>query len=497
MGLFDAALEMISPRAAFQRAEWRQAREMQKRYYDAAGAGRRTENWRRVSTSQNAEASSALGMLRNGARELCRNNPYAAAAKRALRNHIAGKGIMPRPMGPMAESERTRRRAVYWWDKFAEECDPEGRQTIYGQQRLVAATVPESGEALILTIPVIEAGQLRLYRRVLEPDHLDDTRNEATRDGNVIIQGVEFDPIGRRVAYWLWPQHPGETVAWPGNGQSVRVAAQWVDHVFETVRAGQARGVTWFAPSALSMRDLGDYDDAVGVKKKIEACFVGFVRNQNVAPGPQSITGDARTEDGRRGETMRPGMIKFLQPGEDVQFGQPSATGGEADYQVYRLHAISAGIGTTYVQLTGDATRANFSSQRANRLVFDAALDGWQQDMMIPQDVQRAWRRCMMVASTIDPDVPAALPAFCNVPRRPYVNPPDDVKADLDAARAGLETMEDLVAARGGDPDEHVEEIAKWNARLDAHGVVLDTDPRKTSRQGSAHKEPPDGRVAA
>jgi capsid protein len=44
----------------------------------------------------------------------------------------------------------------------------------------------------------------------LEADHLDSTRTEELKDGGFILQGVEFDALGRRRAYWLYPTHPGD-----------------------------------------------------------------------------------------------------------------------------------------------------------------------------------------------------------------------------------------------------------------------------------------------
>ena len=48
-------------------------------------------------------------------------------------------------------------------------------------------------------------------------------------------------------------------------------------HLFDRLRPGQVRGVPWFAPVILKLRDLDEYDDAELVRKKIEACFAAFV----------------------------------------------------------------------------------------------------------------------------------------------------------------------------------------------------------------------------
>ena len=107
-----------------------------------------------------------------------------------------------------------------------------------------------------------------LQLQVLEADHLDSGKTEELRDGGFVLQGIEFDALGRRRAYWLYPTHPGD-----GRGALVshRVPADRVLHLFERLRPGQVRGVPWFAPVMLKLRDLDGYDEAELVRKKIEA----------------------------------------------------------------------------------------------------------------------------------------------------------------------------------------------------------------------------------
>ena len=179
-----------------------------------------------------------------------------------------------------------------------------------------------------------------------------------------MLQGIEFDALGRRRAYWLYPTHPGD-----GRGALVshRVPADRVLHLFERLRPGQVRGVPWFAPVMLKLRDLDAYDEAELVRKKIEACFAAFVTGVQ----DEETLGKARTEaDGSRIETFEPGMIEYLEPGRDVKFAAPSASGGYAEYMRMQLHAIAAGVGLTYELLTGDLSQVNYSSIRAGLIEF-------------------------------------------------------------------------------------------------------------------------------
>ena len=91
------------------------------------------------------------------------------------------------------------------------------------------------------------------------------------------MQGIEFDPLGRRRAYWLHAEHPGDAYGALQNGlQSRPVPASEIAHIYEKQRA-QARGVPWGAPVIRSLHDLDDCEVAELVRKKTEACVTAIV----------------------------------------------------------------------------------------------------------------------------------------------------------------------------------------------------------------------------
>ena len=65
----------------------------------------------------------------------------------------------------------------------------------------------ESGECLVrLRERRVEDGlPVPLQLQVLEPDHLDASKTGDLPNGGFVLQGVEFDALGRRRAYWLYP----------------------------------------------------------------------------------------------------------------------------------------------------------------------------------------------------------------------------------------------------------------------------------------------------
>ncbi len=495
------------PREALHRKQARLSMNLlQSRAYDAAKLTRRTDGWLTSGTSANAEISFAGGKLRDRARDLVRNNPYAKKALRIFSDNFIGTGIIPEAR---SSSEKLNKQIMRTWNDWVACSDAEGDLNFYGLQALIVRSVFESGECFVRYCDIAQktdcdsSKTVPMQLQVLEGDHLDTTKTglAASKSSAVDIrQGIEFDKTGKRVAYWLHTSHPGDSGLgiFAGLGAhsnaSIRIPADEILHIYEKDRPGQIRGVSSFAPVLLRLKDLDDYDDAELWRKKIEACFAAFVIQNSGSEGPTlgslaSVGKDGRNQE--RVEAFRPGMIEYLKPGEDVRFGSPT---GDAHYESYKrvqLHAIAAGLGVTYEQLTGDLSQVNYSSLRAGLLEFRRMIETLRWQMFIPMFCEPVWRRFIDRAyiagliSKIDYSVNWTAPKF------EMIDPLKDAEADTMMMRNGTLTLREAIANRGFDPDTQIEEIAKTNELLDAHKIVLDSDARhnKNNTQSSVYKE--------
>ncbi len=63
--------------------------------------------------------------------------------------------------------------------------------------------------------------------------------------------------------------------------------------------------------------------------------------------------------------------------------------------------------------------------------------------------------------------------------------------ANLLSIRSGTMTLAEVIAKQGRNPDAVLAEIAATNAKLDALGLVLDSDPRRVTKTGSAQTTDP------
>lgn len=489
---FDRALLQLAPRRAADRLRARILAETLVRHYEAAQGGYRTEHWKKVASDANAATAAGLHTLRNVARDLVRNNPWAKRGKQVIANNTVGWGLVPTPV---RAGTRAQKRARSVWARWGEtiQCDVAGQLNVYGIQRLAIETIVESGEVLIRRYfrPVSRGLALPLQIQVLEPDHLDTTRDGLqTAGGGRIVQGVEFDASGRRVAYWLFPVHPGASYQLGTSrliGVSQRVPAEDIIHAYKIERPGQVRGPSWYAPVIVRLKDYDEYEDATLFKQKIAACLTAFVTDvdgSGASIGPKS--------DIALVETLSPGLVVDLPAGKDVTFVSPP-TMAEGTFDVRTLRAYAAGLGITYEDATADFSHVNFSSARMARLSHWANVYDWQWNMIVPMLCDRIWAWAMeaaLLAGEIT-EIPAA---EWTAQPMPIIEPDREARADIARIRGGQATFSQVLRERGIDPETHWAEYAADLKRLDALGIRLDSDPRYTTQAGNpVQPAPADG----
>lgn len=461
--------------------------------YDGATAGRRAHGWYAASSDANVELMGALIWLRNRSRDLVRNNPYAAKAMEELVGNTIGTGIVPQAKTGNAALDKI---IDGEWPYFVENCDTPQRLDFYGMQSLVLRSSAESGEELVRFRPRLTQDNLRipLQLQLLEADFLDQARTMGLVNGHV-MQGVQFDMIGRRVAYWLFSYHPGGVLILNPRGGIISqpVPADQIMHVYRVLRPGQVRGIPWMTPSMMAFRDLDDYCDAERVRKKIEACVVAFVtQTEGMTGSPLGIKRDVSPITGDRVESFEPAMIEYMKPGEDVKFNNPPASGGYREYKMTELQGIMAGIGMPYELGTGDMSQVNYSSWRGGMLGLRNNVENLRWLTVIPQFAMPVRRRFIdtLILQGKIPDKAMADPSISlyqtqwTAPRFESVDPVKDAEAVLKDVRMGRKTWFEAVIENGYDPAVQLDQIALFNKLLDKKEIILDSDPRNTTLRG-------------
>jgi lambda family phage portal protein len=467
--------------------------------YDAASVKRRLAGWRSDQRTINSILASDGTLLRGRARELSRNNPYAASAKESFAANLIGTGITP----SSSLTDKVQRAAVMeLWEDWVQEADADGITDFYGMQALGAHALFDAGEFFLrfrdrriedgLTVPL----QLQLLEADMCPLEL----NEKASNGNDIINGVEFDLIGRRVAYWFWSRHPGEALLPVSSVRYVRVPAYQVLHVFHSTRPGQIRGVPKSAPGMLKLWLLDQYDDAELERKKVAALFAGFIK----APENMFETEEEPGEfDAPPNIALEPGTMQQLLPGEEVTFSNPADVGGAYEAFEYRqILAACAAMGAPYSIVTGDRRKANYSSERGGVIEYRRRLQQLQYAVVVFQLCRPVWQRWWQATVLSGAQLPGVnASAFTANPRQftrarwiaprfEWVDPYKDMQAELIAVRAGFKPLSDVIEGQGEDTITAFDRMEADAKELDARGLVLDSDPRMVSHAGLTQARP-------
>lgn len=490
--LLDRAIAAVAPRAALRRVAARHAFDVATRGYDGAARVRLNGSWRTPNTSADTEVGVSAQLLRDRMRDLVRNNPYAANALSVLVTHAVGAGIVPR-----SKDKAVNKLFAEW----AKKCDADGHMDFHGIVSLTTSGMLESGSGVVrrrrrraedgLPVP--------LQLQVMEIDHLDGTKNGVLRNGRRASYGIEYDAIGKTTAYWLFPNHPGNTFLTSTTSlSSVPVPAEDIAFAFVKQRAGQTQGVPWGHAAIRKLYDLDTYEEAEIVRKKIEACMVGVVTGGDdpggigLALGENEMAG-VYDADGNIVEKVAPGMLYHARGGKDIKFTQPANTGNYDAYKNSMLHTIATGFRVPHAFLTGRLDKVNYSSSKIGLETYKRIIDDLQWKVIIPMICQPLWDWFCEAAFFAGKIKSRTVPVEWSPPRFPSADEAKDVAARVNAMRSGLLNPLVAIAETGYTPDEVIAGYVEWNKMLDDKGLIFDSDPRRMSQAGQTQQKPDSG----
>ena len=474
------------------------ARKLKAASYDAAGTGRRTKAWNASSLGPNSILSMDADMLRRRSHDQLRQNPWAFSAVESWVANTIGTGLAPQSL---ASNRELRKEIQRWWGDWVPESMPEGFLDFYGQQGLVGRSLVEGGECFArirerrpedgLTVP--------LQIQLLEAEHLPSQKNDTLANGNLVKAGIEFDRIGRRVAYWMYRTHPGEAYIEQGTVSDldlVRVPAANVLHVFRPLRCGQIRGEPWMARVLIRLREIDVYDDAELVKQQIAALFTGWIETPTSEHG---VLGEGEADEtGEAFASMNPGTMNYLNPGQKVTFNEPpSLSDPQGFFTKHQLRGAAAGLNVPYANMTGDVGDANYSSLRAAMLELRKRCESFVYQVVAHQfcrPIYRRWLELAVLSGRLDARAYLQDPVDAARARWigdgwPWVDPLKEVLAAKEKVRCGFASRSQIIMEQGEDPELTDEMRKEDNDREARLGLMSDSNPSVTEKSGAKQSD--------
>lgn len=475
----------------------RMAAAMTPDYKAASTVGRRMKGWIPSSRGPNAVLLGNIDMLRRRARALVRENVYGSSAIERGTSVIVGTGMTPTSQHPVAATKKLIQET---WLRSTDEADATGTADFYGLQSQICRATLQDGEVFVRLRPRRPKDGLivPLQAQVIEADFVPHAENADT-EFETTRAGIIFDAIGKRKAYRMYRDHPGEI--WAGaNATLSTVPASQILHVYRVLRPGQLRGQPWLTPAIVTLYDLEQYLDATLLRAKLANLLAFFVKKAN-DEGVDGTFNEEDQEDGTGLAAIQPGSINYLDPGEELQFNQPVDPGSNVkEFLRLMLQSVAASLGgLTYEQLSGDLAGVNLSSIRAGMQEARRWCEAFQHQVLIFQFCRpywKAWIEAAVLAGILSAAEYAAHPEWFEAVWSPHVWPWTEPEKDLAEAegkiRAGLSTRSAECAKRGEDSRQIDEEQQEDNQRADDAGLKYDSDGRNAKGSAAQPSQQPE-----
>lgn len=476
-------------RAVFVPAEPPPAKRSGRRSYAAAASNRLTSTWYTALKSANQEIETGLMTMRARSRQLCRDNPHAAAFLNLLKVNVSGPdgiGLQAQYVNSRNELHATFNRALELaWTRWgrAGSCTADGRLSFAEFCQHCDALEAQDGEILVRGIvdPKLPLG---FGVEFIDPDRLDETLNQRPSNGLPEIRlGVELGAYGRPVAYHIRPRHPNEPGGRTDTNRPVRVPATEILHRFIQVRPGQTRGVPWLVPVAIRLRLLDKWEEAALTAATIGAAKMGFFvdKRDEAGEGYETMTdADSGEDAGALSMTAEPGVFGQLPPGMEFQSFDPDYPNiAFEQFERAMLRSIASGLGVSYTSLANDLTAVNYSSIRAG-LLTERDIYRMLQHRAVEhtcRPVFRRWFESAVLSQQVTPPTMRFDDITESMVWKPrgwqWVDPKSDVQAVKEMIALGLESRTSAAAKLGGDFQDNLEMLEREMELADAAGVPV------------------------
>lgn len=361
-----------------------------------------TIGWNPREMSADSAIVGNIDAVRARARDLARNNPYCVNFLRnAVSNIVGAVGVTfqgrlrfagGKSAGKLDKAANTIFETLYKSAcKAKNKPTRDGKKSLKRAQDLWVRSIIIDGEVIVMFHPGTEKNSSRFQVEFIDPSRLDWTKTERLSNGNEIRMGVEMDPDGEPVAYWLLENAPNDMLLGGATRhRHQRIEARYIRHTFVEEQAGQTRGVTHLASAGLRAHLIEAFEKATVIGGIVAARKVGFYKINQEKAEDYGVLGNAIEDTDDQCEDVNDDAV-MIQNVEDGQFEQlPSYVDGlesfDADYppanfeefEKRMIRGMAAGIGGQYHSVANDLEGVNYSSIRAGELEQREVWKGWQ-----------------------------------------------------------------------------------------------------------------------
>lgn len=464
-----------------------------KRSYHAASPSRLFADYIESERSPDSELYPVIARMRARSRDLARNNEYARRYFNLLKTNVVGqhgfklqvKALDPR--GALdTDGNQSIETAFKVWGKRGN-CTADGKMSWVDVQKMVVEGLARDGEVFIIK----HRGNSfhdSFALEFLEPDQIDEKKNERLDAGREIRMGVELDKFKKPVAYHVLTSHPGDYdyASMVKSPKHNRVPADKMIHVFMPLRAGQTRGEPWMSSAMASIKQLNGWREASIVAARMGASKMGFFT---------SPSGDGFVADDLDGNVpiidAQPGTFHQLPQGVDLKTFDVGYPTSEFDsFHKSVLKGISSALGVSYTSLANDLEATSYSSIRQGALEERDFYRSVQQVMIdhFVQPVYESWLEAAMEVGTLFMPL-ATFDKFSTASEFRgrawnWVDPMKEMNAAVLGMKNGVLSLQDVASQYGKDTEELLAEIQRDKSLMEQFGIKYALEPYGSTQMG-------------
>lgn len=492
---FDDAIGIFSPESALKRKFYRDLIDKKNKRsatYAAAKTSRLTGGWSPIDASVNDLIRASSPQVRARVRQLIRDFPVFSRAVQVLIDTSIGRGLLFQSRATDSTGTKIDKKltdkiesAFNFW---ADEADISGKLHFYELMELAKRQELEGGEFLLIKQKVSDRRRFIPFAlQAIEPDWLTGYPSTMVSETNAIDQGIEYNKVtGKPVAY-----HFSDPNSW---GKATRVAAENVLHGFHTLRPGQLRGISSFAPGVLLSHDLSEYLDAEIDTAKMAAKYLAFVTKADPSARTAGLLEGTGADEGKKIDEIENAIIEYLGQGESITIASNPKPGANFPPTVkLMLSLFAATTNVPYELLSFDYSGLSYSSARISRNDFARFIK--------PLIVRHIRRFCSPIfRDFMDQAVMSErltlkgyftdpwryLKAEWQPPGMEHVDPLRETKGLISEMEAGLRSPQEITLARGKDYETLIQEIKRAKELLKDAGLEFGTPSTSVANNPAA-----------
>ena len=339
------------------------------------------------------------------------------------------------------------------WREWTQRCDARGKQNLSGLLGVWVRSFWLYGEILVQKITVADKNNpksisFRLLN--LHPGRLASGFMPKQNTDTEVVMGVEVDKTGTPLMYYLNGHSSSNGV---GYGESSRVPAQDMIHVFREDEPEQVRGVPWAACVLPQIAGLREFDKYVLEAAKNAAAMT--LQWYTEHPDAKYINADSTLD-------IEIGMQSTGPPGWKMEQLKPEHPA--ANYMEYRkgiLNGLGRGVNMPGMLVNLDSSGHNYSSARFDDQMFNKSnqhLQGWLEAQILNPVFYDVMAEAFLAG--IIPVKPEDLIVSWIWPRPTHVDPLKEAKALTEWRKNGM-SLAEVAAQMGLDWEEMVQQLKR------------------------------------